>query len=158
MVILRITTFLLVLALLLLPGWWSLRKHLPERWQPKLKKLLTVLSITFIAALAFYGIGRFFDIAIIRHTTAPIFTALFVAAFLLSLTSIWTWYWKRRLLKEPDEGFDPSRRQFLERTALIAAAGALTLSTVGTAMAYNQPLVRNVPIWDENWDPRLEGL
>lgn len=25
-------------------------------------------------------------------------------------------------------------------------------------MAYSQPLVRNISIWDESWDPRLEGL
>ena len=158
MVVLRIAIFLGFLALLILPGWWSLRRHLPERWQPTLQKLLKVTALLFVLTLGLYGLGRFYDIPMIRYTTAPIFTALMVAAFLLSLTSLWTWYWKRRLLQEPTEGFDPSRRQFLERTALIAPASALTLSPVGTAMAYNQPLVRKIPIWDDSWDPRLDGL
>ena len=158
MVVLRIALFFGVLALLILPGWWSLRRHLPERWQPTLQKLLKVTALLFALTLGLYGIGRFYDIPVIRYTTAPIFTALMVAAFLLSLTSLWTWYWKRRLLQEPTEDFDPSRRQFLERTALIAPASALTLSPVGTAMAYNQPLVRKIPIWDDSWDPRLDGL
>ena len=140
MVVLRIVIFLGFLALLILPGWWSLRRHLPDRWQPTLRKIAEKLQrFSSALTLGLYGLGRYYDVPIIRYTTAPIFTALMVAAFLLSLTSLWTWYWKRRLLQEPSEALTHLSVVF-GRTALIAPASALTLSPVGTAMAYNQPL------------------
>lgn len=156
--IFRLIVFLLVIAVLILPAWWSLRRHLPERWQPFIKKLLFGLFVLFISAVGTYLLGRFNDIPVLRYASAPIFTTLLVATMLLSLASLGQWWLKRRKEKLPDEGFDPGRRQFLERATLIAPASALTISPIGTAMAYNQPLVRRVNIWDESWDPRLEGL
>ena len=103
MVVLRIAIFLGFLALLILPGWWSLDVIFQTGGNPLSKNLLNITALLFALTLGLYGLGRYYDVPIIRYTTAPIFTALMVAAFLLSLTSIWTWYWKRRLLQEPSE-------------------------------------------------------
>ena len=58
---------------------------------------------------------------------------------------------------ENPESFDPSRASVFGKNP-YRTSNALTLSPVGTSMAYNQPLVRKIPIWDDSWDPRLDGL
>ena len=156
--VVRLFTFFLFIAVLVVPAWWSLRKYLPQRWQPTVKRALTLNLIVFLSALSIYGLGRFYDISTFRHGSAPIFTTLLVGTFILTLTSVWPWFLNRRIRKGASTGFDPSRRQFLERAALLGPAGAITLSPTGTAMAYSQPLLRNISIWDESWDSRLEGL
>ena len=159
MVVLRLVIFLLFIALLVGPGWWTLRKYLPERWQPFIRNALISMLVGFGGAILTYNIGRYFDADFLKNVSAPIFTTIFVTFLLLSIVSIWTWFWGRKIKTEStSSNFQPERRQFLERAALLGPAGALTLSPAGTAMAYNQPLVRKVSIWDPEWDSSLEGL
>ena len=87
MVVLRIVIFLGFLALLILPGWWSLRRHLPDRWQPTLRKLLKITALLFALTLGLYGLGRYYDVPIIRYTTRPS-SASHGRSLSLSLTSL----------------------------------------------------------------------